>query len=167
MIQVNQHFHGAIHGPVAGRDIDWSCPPRCGAASGYEQRAMDLLPASCHDELAAVIRRSDCSARDVYHACRTKALVCENGRLVRRHAWLDGTMGGLLLAAVAWMYVLALGALISLWGQPLPWAAHLQLWGLTLASVALGTVAIRQFIAPQLTARKAVMALERGRSERT
>lgn len=167
MIQVNQHFHGAIHGPVAGRDIDWSCPPRCGAASGYEQRAMDLLPACCHDELAAVIRRSDCSARDVYHACRTKALVCENGRLVRRHAWLDGTMGGLLLAAVAWMYVLALGALISLWGQPLPWAAHLQLWGLTLASVALGTVAIRQFIAPQLTARKAVMALERERSERT
>lgn len=123
---------------------------------------MDLLPACCHAELAAVIRHSDCSARDVYRACRTKALVCENGRLVQRHAWLDGTMGGLLLAAVGWMYVLALGALISLWGQPLPWAAHLQLWGLTLASVALGTVAIRQFIAPQLTARKAVVVLERG-----
>lgn len=123
---------------------------------------MDLLPACCHAELAAVIQHSDCSARDVYRACRTWALGCQDGHLVRRFTVLDYTMGGLLLALVAWMYLLTLCALVSLWGRPQPWGSHLQLWGLALASVALGAIAIGQFIAPQLTARKAVVVLRRG-----
>lgn len=128
---------------------------------------MDLLPACCHGELATVIRHSDCSARDVYRACRTWALGCKSGRLVRRFMVLDYTMGGLLLLAAVVVFLLVARAVLSLWGQPVPWTMHLQLWGLAMGCVALGAVAIRQFIAPQLTARKAVMALERGRSEST
>lgn len=163
---VHQHFHGDIHGLVAGRDIEHVCPQLCRAVSRYEQRAMDLLPACCHDELAAVIRHSDCSARDIYHACRTWALGCKDGRLVRRHAALDYTMGGVLLLAAVVIFLLVALTVLNLWGHPVPSTMHLQLGGVTIGGIAVGAVATSQLIGPQLTARKAVRVLGRASNNR-
>ena len=118
----------------------------------------DIMPPSCHAELAWAMQDAHISANDLTTACRRNALRCIEGRLQRPSPWLHYLVGW---GATAVCIVLLLGLFASILRTPTSTPASGQLWILATVIAAAAMWMQSLFIWPQLTARKAMRSVKR------
>jgi hypothetical protein len=122
--------------------------------------AKEAMPVACHEQLEWIVNNSDVHAECLELACKTKALVCREGRLARGAALPDYVLS---LVGIA---VLALfgGYALRLWlSYHYPLTSQLALFACLAASAFAAWSVQRRFIYPHHVARRALAAQEKGR----
>jgi len=118
----------------------------------------ETVPQRYHPELDAILSNADLSDREVLHAWRNRALAGSGGHVTRQFTALDYSACAFFLAS------LLLAMAVVVWGfittKLNVLAAAECLVALAAVSVCIGLV-LRQYLLPQLIAKKAVRVLER------
>lgn len=176
--ELHQEVQGDVQGDMAGRDVVKHLkvdrvdvqkvdvhiyppePPKTLPSKTALEKAKELMPPVCHEELDWLALHSDVHGKCLLLACKNKALICRDGRLGRAKSLPDYSMGGLSISIL-----LAFGAYATLlwiaFNVNLSQTSQLILFGLMAAS-SLGIWWLqRQFFYPHVVARTATEALAR------
>lgn len=152
------HNHGDVSFNVLKVDLQRSCAQE-GAHGRFLALAKDELPLSCHDQLEWLVKHSDIHARCLLLACKNKALVCKDGRLVRGVFMPDYVLCTVMIAVVGLFGTLSAWAWLAYKPQ-LSQINQFILFGITAACVIAVWWMQQQFFYPHQIACKALAALQ-------
>lgn len=137
--------------------------PRPSKHDWHLELAKEVMPVHCHGELEWIANNSDVHAECLALACRSKALVCRDGRLARGMALPD-----YLLSLIGIVIFALIGAYAGWLWLSYHYAPKSQLILFAcMAGSALATWSLqRRFVYPHHVARRVLQALEKGRKAR-